>query len=73
MGLILTREELRELTGSQQRAQQRSHLDAMGIPYRVNAYGWPVVLRQAAIETLGGRAANDDRQQEATVNLEGLV
>lgn len=36
-GLVLTREEVREVTGCAQRALQRQHLDALGIPYGVNA------------------------------------
>jgi len=71
-GLVLSREEVREVTGCAQRALQRQHLDALGIPYGVNAEGWPVVLRAKAIEVLGGNAANDDRHSEATLNLEGL-
>lgn len=71
-GLVLSREEVREVTGCAQRALQRQHLDALGIPYGVNAEGWPVVLRQKAVEVLGGKAANDDRHAEATVNLEAF-
>lgn len=71
--LVLTREEVRELTGSAQRALQRQHLDALGIPYRVNAQGWPVVLRDAAVKTLGGEAANDGRNGEgATLDMRFL-
>lgn len=69
MALVLSRIELKELTGCARRASQRQHLDAMGIPYRVNADGWPVVLRQAAVEALGGAAANDATHEEATIDL----
>lgn len=68
-GLVLSREEVREVTGCAQRALQRQHLNALGIPYGVNAEGWPVVLRTKAIEVLGGRAANDDGPRKATLNL----
>ncbi|APC45934.1 hypothetical protein QHH_22 [Halomonas phage QHHSV-1] len=70
-GLVLSREEVREVTGCTQRALQRQHLDALGIPYAVNADGWPVVLRDKAVEALGGSAAND-RHHEATINLEAF-
>ncbi|SDO28386.1 protein of unknown function [Halomonas shengliensis] len=68
-GLVLSREEVREVTGCAQRALQRQHLDALGIPYQVNAEGWPVVLRSRAIEVLGGSAANDEAPREATLYL----
>ncbi|SDF71863.1 protein of unknown function [Onishia taeanensis] len=69
MGLVLSRVELKELTGCARRASQRQHLDALGIPYRVKADGWPVVLRQAAIEALGGDAANDAHNEEASIDM----
>ncbi|MFW6344802.1 MAG: DUF4224 domain-containing protein [Halomonas sp.] len=68
-GLVLSREEVREVTGCAQRALQRQHLDALGIPYGVNAEGWPVVLRAKAVEVLGGSAANDADRKKATLNL----
>jgi len=68
-GLVLSRDEVRDVTGCAQRASQRLQLDALGIPYGVNADGWPVVLRSKAIEVLGGRAANDDGPREAILNL----
>ncbi|GHB30838.1 DUF4224 domain-containing protein [Salinicola rhizosphaerae] len=72
MALMLSRDELKELTGTDRRAHQRMHLDAMGIPYCVNASGWPVVLRSAAMKVLGGEAANDAGAQEATIDMEFL-
>jgi len=48
--LVMTREELKDMTGAAQRATQRRSLDALGI-------GWPVVLRSEAIAALGGREA----------------
>lgn len=69
MTLTLSRDEMKDLTGTDRRAHQRKNLDAMGIPYRVNAAGWPVVLRSAAIKALSGEAANDSHMPEATVDL----
>lgn len=70
--LVLTREEVQELTGSNQRARQRQHLDAMGVPYVVRADGWPVVDRQAYAKAMGGEAANEPRHEEAVLNLEAI-
>lgn len=72
-GLVLTREEVREVTGCAQRALQRQHLDAMGIRYVVNAEGWPVVGRATAERALNGEAANDGSRGEATINLEAFT
>lgn len=68
MSLTLSREEIQDMTGRAQRETQRKSLDTMGVPYRVNMDGWPVVLRSAAIKALGGDAANDDRV-EATIDM----
>lgn len=66
--LTLSRDEIKSLTGKSWRRKQCSALRAIGVPYRTDDEGWPVVSRQAAIKALG--AANDDsHQQEATVNL----
>lgn len=67
--LVLTREEVRELTGSHRRDHQRRHLDAMGVPYVVNASGWPVVDRQAYAKAMGGEAVSGPRHEEAVLNL----
>ena len=56
--LFLTADELRELTGFALKARQIDTLRAMGIAFRVNGCGKPVVTR-AAVE---GSAA---RQQAA--------
>lgn len=69
--LVLSRDEIKELTGCAQRALQRQHLDAMGIRYVVNAEGWPVVGREAAERILNGEAAND-AGGEATINMEAF-
>lgn len=70
MTLVLTSKEVREITGSAQRATQRKNLDALGVPYRVNARGWPVVLREAALRVLGDTKRPAPEQEEATINLE---
>lgn len=43
--LFLTAEELRSLTGFALKARQIAQLRSMGIPFRVNGCGKPVVTR----------------------------
>ena len=57
MMLLLTAEELVELTGYLRPSHQRSWLTRNGIPHLVNAAGHPVVARTAAEARLGGRVA----------------
>lgn len=47
MSLTLSRNEVRELTRSPQRAKQAAFLRKNGIPHYLDAHGWPVVLRSA--------------------------
>lgn len=71
--LVMTREELKDVTGAAQRATQRRSLDALGIPYRVNCDGWPVVLRSEAIAALGGHEADAQPEpKEAILNLDAI-
>lgn len=71
--LVLSRDEIKELTGCAQRALQRQHLTAMGIDYLVDANGWPKVDRRVYEAAMGLKeAANDDRHGEATINLEAF-
>lgn len=49
MGMFLSRDELAELTGRKAKAKQVETLRRMGVPFRVNAVGRPVVA-SAAIE-----------------------
>lgn len=69
MGLVLSRDEVRELTGCAQRALQRQHLDALGIPYRVNAQGWPIVDRQAYHQAMGVVSSLNAAPREAVLDL----
>jgi len=55
--LCLSREEVRQLTRSPQRAKQVAFLRANGIRHYVDAHGWPVVLR-SSVE--GGPSAKAD-------------
>lgn len=47
MGLFLSPNELRELTGRKRKQLQREQLDTQGIPYWIAADGSPRVLRDA--------------------------
>lgn len=69
MAMVLSREELREVTGCAQRAMQRQNLDAMGIPYVIRSDGWPVVDRRAYDKAMGIEAANDDSRGEFVMDL----
>jgi len=54
--LVLTRQEIADLTRTPLRKRQVAFLQANGIRHYVDAYGWPVVLR-SAVE--GGDTAPD--------------
>jgi len=54
--LFLTADELRELTGYAIKARQIAQLRTMGIAFRVNGCGRPVVTR-SAVEGQHGQAA----------------
>jgi hypothetical protein len=47
--MFLTRSQVRELTGAATRARQIDVLKRNGVPFIVNASGWPVVT-VAAVE-----------------------
>lgn len=53
--LFLTPEELRELSGCKQPKKVMQWLDSQGYRYRVNAKGWPSVLRDVVISDLAGQ------------------
>ncbi len=72
MSIVLSREEVRDVTDCAQRAAQRKQLDALGIPYRVRADGWPVVDRSAYAKAMGAEAANDHREPKAVLNFEAM-
>jgi hypothetical protein len=45
--MFLTAADLTTLTGRRRRTGQIAALRAMGVPFLVNAIGWPVVTRSA--------------------------
>lgn len=53
--LFLDADELRTLTGYSIKAKQIEQLRTMGVPFRVNGCGRPVVTR-VAVEGAGGKA-----------------
>ena len=63
--MLLTDDELVELTGLRQSAAQRKVLDAIGVPYRVRPNGSIIVLRAAVDLALGGvPAAQEPKRPE---------
>lgn len=57
MALFLTPDELIELSGYKQPRKIIAWLDEQGYRYRVNAKGWPSVLREVVILDLQGQTA----------------
>ena len=55
ISLCLTDAELNELTEYKHRVKQQQRLAHMGIPFKVGRSGRPIVLRDAAVESLGGK------------------
>jgi hypothetical protein len=47
--IFLSRQDIALLAGRQRRADQVAQLRVMGVPFFINAAGWPVVTR-AAVE-----------------------
>lgn len=56
--LCLSRDEIRDLCRTPQRARQIRFLQQNGIKHYVDAYGWPVVLRTAVGASID-KAARD--------------
>lgn len=54
---FLSREDVATLTGRQRRADQAAQLRAMGLPFFVNAAGWPVVARVVIEGSTAGKMA----------------
>ena len=57
--MLLTADELVELTGKTRRAMQRDVLDALGIPFKTRPDGTLVVLRVAVQAALGHAPAQE--------------
>lgn len=55
--LVLSRNEVKALTGSPQRARQAAFLRKNGIRHYLNAYNWPVVLRSSVEPVTGVESA----------------
>ena len=58
---FLSRDELLFLTGRHQQAKMSEQLNEMGIPFKINAHGTPIVRRDyAAPRPRKNMPANDD-------------
>lgn len=53
MQMFLSQVEVAELTGRKQRRKQVEQLIFMRIPFTLDAFGWPKVLRQTIEAELG--------------------
>jgi hypothetical protein len=69
IGFTLTREEIEQLTGRQMAPAQSKQLNHLGIEHRRLTDGQVVVLRDVAMQALGGGPANNQRAK-VTLNLE---
>jgi len=70
MSLLLSQEELRELTGRVQPRAQCKSLDRLGIPYKVDPMDRrPRVLRAQVVAALGGEIADNDDEFEPDWSL----
>lgn len=67
--MTLTRDEIKEITRKSWRCKQCEALRAMGIPFKTDEQGWPVVSRKAALACL--EAANQD-DGEAVLDWDAL-
>ncbi len=66
--MILTADQLEEVTGKRRARSQVDVLAALGIPYKTRPDGTPVVLR-AALEAALGYATTQNRQTPPRVRL----
>jgi hypothetical protein len=57
--MLLTEQDIKELTGRQRPTAQVRWLKAHGWPFEVDADGRPKVLRAVSVARLGGQAQND--------------
>lgn len=68
-GLLLTSEELAEITAYQRPKQQIAELSRQGIPFRVSRIGKPIVARETVLQILGAKRSGD---YEPGIDLEAL-
>lgn len=68
--MILTRADLRELTGRKARRLICAELQAIGVHFQVGLDGWPRVLRSHAEQVLSGSKPASRRKTEP--NFEAL-
>ena len=54
--IVLTSDELRQITGRKQHRAQVQVLRELGIPYKVRADGQPIVARHAWFQSMGSRS-----------------
>ncbi len=68
--MLLTPEEVEDLTGYRKPSAQIRWLDAQQIPYLVGGDGRPKVLRAPLVERLGGFVTQPSTRQEPPLRLD---
>lgn len=68
--MLLTPEEVEDLTGYRKPSSQIRWLDAQQIPYLVGGDGRPKVLRAPLVERLGGSVTQPSTRQEPQLRLD---
>mgnify|MGYP003678230211 CR=1 FL=1 len=69
MSILLTSDEIAEITAYQRPKQQIEELARQGIPFRVNRYGKPLVAREAALQVFGVKRSGE---REQGIDLDAL-
>ncbi|MDR8016471.1 DUF4224 domain-containing protein [Ectopseudomonas guguanensis] len=70
--MLLTPEEVADLTGYRKPSAQARWLDAQQIPYLVGGDGRPKVLRAPLLERLGGGPARQPTKPEPQLRLDRM-
>jgi hypothetical protein len=70
--MLLTRQELTELTGYKNPSAQKRWLQHEGFCFRVAADGRPRVLREAVIKELGGRSSEKRSTRRVEPQFENI-
>lgn len=70
--MLLTPQEVADLTGYRKPSAQIRWLDAQQIPYLIGGDGQPKVLRAPLVERLGGSVAQPSTKQEPQLRLDSV-
>ena len=70
MGMFMATEEIQELTGFKKKSLQIQQLQTPGIPYQLNRFGSPVVLKTSVEVALSGSSLRKPRSK--SIDLKSL-